>query len=178
MIYHRRVKSTWLVRATLSLSFAALFGCHAPSPTPATPVTQVELEPKLDPVPVIVTRDPDPPRRTAVVASRGRFDFVGTWKAPDGSIWRLSDTDFYLRFPHDGGTRENFGHIVEIDQPHGHFIIVYDKSLQDGRQVSVPDEHGYVTYVIEGDTIRKWVSGSLPYVDASDERFTRVSGEP
>jgi hypothetical protein len=114
-----------------------------------------------------------PPRR-AVIARRstGTYEFEGTWRGADGSIWRLSSTEFYLRFPYGGGTRENFATIVEVDEASHHFVIKYDRSSEDGRPAQVPSVMGYVTYKVEGDSIRKWVAVEPPFAaEAADERF-------
>lgn len=148
------------------------FGCGGASPAPTTPeVTRVDVTPVLAPVPVIVTRD-DPPRRAT--PPHRRYAFEGTWKSGDGAIWKLTDTSFYLHFNHNGADRENFGHILEVDEANGHFIIAYDRSIEDGHDVKPPGDRAYVTYVIEGDTIRKWVQSAPSYHEASDEKFYRV----
>ena len=155
----------------------ALLGCHPAPPA----VTSVDLRNQpIAPQPIApqptASADRKKPRH-ATRASAAHYDFEGTWKSDDGSIWRLEDDVFYLRFPRDGGIRENFARIIEIDAEHGHFVIAYERSVEQGVDVPVPGERGYVTYVIDGDTIRKWINSSLPYQDPSDERFVRSTGD-
>jgi hypothetical protein len=124
-------------------------GCASTPPAGAPPVTNVDVGQGLAPVPTIFPRGQEPvvvaaPRKVA--EARDGYAFEGTWKASDGSIWRLTHDQFYLRFDHNGALRENFGRILEVDEASGHFVIEYVRSVENGVEVPVPGQRGHVRH--------------------------------
>lgn len=93
------------------------------------------------------------------IASSPELAFVGKWISElDGSVLKLTPSSYYYKFNFNGGIRENYGEILKYDTQLGHLELKYYKVLQDGREINHDDKTRFMTYVVEGNVLRKNIS--------------------
>ena len=159
--------------ATLLLLSVGLAACAPPTPEVATtPVVSLPTaRPPDPPVP-----EPDAP---APDEDSGELSFVGTWVSRlDGSILLMSPRTYMLRFPFEGGIRENSAQIVHAEPTVGHLELRFTRVLQD--EAPVAEGAGrrlYMLYVIDEEgVLRKGTSAEPWPSDTDGEEFVRRDG--
>lgn len=103
--------------------------------------------------------------------------FVGTWVSEmDGSLLEMTTTTFHLRFPYQGGMRDNYARILSYDTKLRRVVLKYTRVLQDGEEQPVGDDIDYMIYRIDGDILQKYVAEDDFADEVGDERFRRSRG--